>query len=170
MGGTNWYEWAFCIPLWWKFHLFLALWWYPKRDWTVILGFLNSELDQRVHWVAVPEEYFVWLMLNHKGIINIPLPYSWGMQCFWDGSVFKGFHADVGHYRTYWWPHGSSFSLFIETILKQEIGVIYAEPQQLNDVISWHDGPIWEICILFKSIHVDFNTDDTGTDVNKALT
>ena len=79
MGGTNQYVWAFCIPLQWRLHLFLVIWWYKKRDGTIILGFLNSERDGRVYWVDVPEEFFfVCLVLNHKGIINVPLPYPGG--------------------------------------------------------------------------------------------
>ena len=34
MGGANQYEWAFCIPLFWRFYLFLVLWWYPKKGWN----------------------------------------------------------------------------------------------------------------------------------------
>ena len=114
-----------------------------KGDGTIIIGFLNSKLDGRIPCVDVTEElFFVWLMLYHKGIINIPLPHPRAVHCCWDGSVFKGFHIDVGHYWTYWWPHGSSFCLFIKHLLEKEVDIIQAELQQLYDIVSCHFGSI----------------------------
>ena len=67
-------------------------------------------------------------------------------------SVLKSFYVNVGHNHTNWWPHGNSFGLFKELLLEQEIDVVQEESQKLYYVIGWHDGSIWEFCILFQPI------------------
>ena len=79
----------------------ICLWCYDgilERYGTICSGFLHSELDGRVHWVDVPEEFiFVWLVLHHKGIINTTLTYPWG------GSVqLSWLCAQKAPCR--WWP------------------------------------------------------------------
>ena len=57
----------------------------------------------------------------------------------------------------YGWPHGCYLNLFIVLTLEQEVGVLYAEPQQDNDMEDRRGCSVGELSILFQFILDDVN-------------
>ena len=95
MGGKNLYEWAFCKPLWWRFHLPVVLWWYLKRVWNYLLWILPQWTGWKgpLSWCAYRMHPCVTSVVSqrfHQHTSSI----SFGAQCSCDGSVFKSLHVD----------------------------------------------------------------------------
>ena len=75
------------------------------------------------------------LLLYDKGVIHIPKPMPRGVGNRLESFSVKMFHVQICNYGTNQRPHGCSFNLFIEFILKGEVSTIQTEPQKFNDVL-----------------------------------
>ena len=127
-----------------------------KRHATIICSFLNSELNGRsivlmflrnsslCEWCCITKISSTYLFHILGGAVLLRLLCSQRLPC----RCWPLLDLLVTPWQLHLFVH--------KTHLGTEIGVIQAEPQQLYDVISCHDGSIWEICVQFQFILDDF--------------
>ena len=91
-----------------------------KGNGPIFLVTFHSKLDCWIYTVdMLQESLFMGLLLDDKCVIHIPKPMPRGIGGRLESFSLKIFHAQIGHYGTYWRPHSHPFNLFIEFIFEK---------------------------------------------------